>query len=33
VGGGLIWTMKEAEELLSQGLDAVSISNPEMWLN
>ena len=33
VGGGLIWTMKEAEDLLSQGLDAVSISNPQMWLS
>jgi glycerol uptake operon antiterminator len=32
VGGGLIWTLKEAEDLLSQGLDAVSISNPQMWL-
>ena len=33
VGGGLIWTMKEAEDLLTQGLDAVSISNPEMWIS
>jgi glycerol uptake operon antiterminator len=33
VGGGLIWTMKEAEDLLSQGLDAVSISNPQMWIS
>jgi glycerol uptake operon antiterminator len=32
VGGGLIWTMKEAEDLLLQGLDAVSISNPQMWI-
>lgn len=32
VGGGLIWTLKEAEDLLAQGLDAVSISNPEMWI-
>lgn len=32
VGGGLVNTMKEAEELLLQGLNAVSISNPEMWL-
>jgi glycerol uptake operon antiterminator len=32
VGGGLIWTLKEAEDLLSQGLDAVSISNPQMWI-
>jgi glycerol uptake operon antiterminator len=33
VGGGLIWTLKEAEDLLAQGLDAVSISNPEMWIS
>ena len=33
VGGGLIWTLKEAEDLLSQGLDAVSISNPQMWIS
>jgi glycerol-3-phosphate responsive antiterminator len=32
VGGGLILSLKEAEELLSRGLDAVSISNPEMWI-
>jgi glycerol uptake operon antiterminator len=32
VGGGLIQTMKEAEELLAQGLSAVSISNPLMWI-
>jgi glycerol uptake operon antiterminator len=32
VGGGLIWSLKEAEDLLSQGLDAVSISNPQMWI-
>lgn len=33
VGGGLIWTMKEAESLLAQGLDAVSISDPRMWIS
>ena len=33
VGGGLIWTLKEAEDLLAQGLDAVSISNPQMWIS
>jgi len=33
VGGGLIYTLKEAEDLLSQGLDAVSISNPQMWIS
>ena len=32
VGGGLIETMKEVEELLKQGLSAVSTSNPVMWL-
>src|SRR6202046_2454227 len=32
VGGGLIETMKEVEELLAQGLSAVSTSNPQMWI-
>jgi glycerol-3-phosphate responsive antiterminator len=32
VSGKLIWAMKEAEDLLLQGLDAVSISNPQMWI-
>jgi glycerol-3-phosphate responsive antiterminator len=32
VGGGLIETMKEVEELLAQGLSAVSTSNPVMWI-
>jgi glycerol uptake operon antiterminator len=32
VGGGLIQTMKEIEELLAQGLSAVSTSNPQMWI-
>jgi glycerol uptake operon antiterminator len=32
VGGGLIQTMKEVEDLLSQGLSAVSVSNPQMWI-
>jgi glycerol uptake operon antiterminator len=32
VGGGLIQTMKEVEELLAQGLSAVSTSNPQMWI-
>ena len=32
VGGGLIETMKEVEELLKQGLSAVSTSNPLMWI-
>ena len=32
VGGGLIQTMKEIEDLLAQGLNAVSTSNPELWI-
>ena len=32
VGGGLIQTMKEVEDLLAQGLSAVSCSNPLMWI-
>jgi glycerol uptake operon antiterminator len=32
VGGGLIQTLKEAEELLAQGLNAISSSNPQMWI-
>ena len=32
VGGGLIQNMKEVEDLLAQGLSAVSISNPLMWI-
>jgi glycerol uptake operon antiterminator len=32
VGGGLIQTMKEVEELLAQGLSSVSTSNPQMWI-
>jgi glycerol uptake operon antiterminator len=32
VGGGLIQTMKEVEDLLKQGLSAVSTSNPQMWI-
>jgi len=32
VGGGLIETIKEVEELLAAGLNAVSTSNPAMWL-
>jgi glycerol uptake operon antiterminator len=33
VGGGLIQSMKEVEELLAQGLSAVSTSHPEMWIS
>jgi len=32
VGGGLIQTLKEVEELLAQGVSAVSSSNPQMWI-
>lgn len=32
VGGGLIQTMKEVEDLLAAGLSAVSTSKPEMWI-
>jgi glycerol-3-phosphate responsive antiterminator len=32
VGGGLVQTLKEAEELLGQGVSAISVSNPEMWI-
>jgi glycerol uptake operon antiterminator len=32
VGGGLIQTIKEVEALLEQGLSAVSVSDPQMWL-
>lgn len=32
VGGGLIQTLKEVEDLLAQGLSAVSCSNPKMWI-
>lgn len=32
VGGGLIQTLKEVEELLAQGLSSVSSSNPQMWI-
>lgn len=33
MGGGLISTMKEIEELLLQGLGAVSVGNPQMWIS
>jgi glycerol uptake operon antiterminator len=32
VGGGLIQTMKEVEDLLAAGLSAISTSNPQMWI-
>jgi glycerol uptake operon antiterminator len=32
VGGGLIQTLKEVEELLALGLSSVSTSNPQMWI-
>jgi glycerol uptake operon antiterminator len=33
VGGGLVDNLKEVEDLLAKGLDAVSISDPQMWLS
>ena len=33
MGGGLISTMKEIQDLLLQGLAAVSIGDPQMWLS
>ena len=33
VGGGLVQTMKEVEDLLSQGISAVSTSDPQMWIS
>jgi Glycerol-3-phosphate responsive antiterminator (mRNA-binding) len=32
VGGGLIQTLKEVEELLAQGLSSISSSNAQMWI-
>jgi glycerol uptake operon antiterminator len=32
MGCGLIYTMKEVEALLSQGVSAVSSSSPQMWI-
>ncbi|HZP05569.1 MAG TPA: glycerol-3-phosphate responsive antiterminator [Terracidiphilus sp.] len=32
VGGGLIQTIKEVEDLLAAGLSAISTSNPQMWI-
>lgn len=32
VGGGLISSMREVEDLLGQGLTAVSISDPQLWI-
>lgn len=32
VGGGLIQNMREVEELLAQGLSAISTSKTEMWI-
>ncbi len=32
IGGGLIETVKEIEELLAAGIQSVSVSNPQMWL-
>ena len=32
IGGGLIETVKEIEELLAAGIQSVSVSNPQLWL-
>lgn len=32
VGGGLVSSMREVEDLLAQGLSAVSISDPQLWI-
>jgi glycerol uptake operon antiterminator len=32
VGGGLISSMREVEDLLEQGLAAVSVSDPQLWI-
>jgi len=32
VGGGLIDSLREVEDLLGRGLSAVSISEPELWI-
>jgi glycerol uptake operon antiterminator len=32
VGGGLISSLREVEDLLAQGLTAVSISDPQLWI-
>lgn len=33
VGGGLVTSLREAQDLLSQGVTAISASNPEMWIS
>lgn len=32
IAGGLITTMKEIDELVGAGIDAVSVSDPRLWL-
>ncbi len=32
IGGGLIETVKEIEDLLAAGIQSVSVSNPQLWL-
>lgn len=32
VGGGLITTLREAEDLIAQGIQAVSASDPQLWI-
>lgn len=31
IGGGLVSSLQEADGLIQQGLDAVSVSNPDLW--
>lgn len=33
VGGGLVTTLREAQDLLAQGVDAVSASDPQLWIS
>jgi len=32
IGGGLVASLKEVEWLLSEGIDAVSVSDPQFWI-
>jgi glycerol uptake operon antiterminator len=32
IGGGLVANLKEVEGLLSEGIDAVSVSDPQFWI-
>ncbi len=33
VGGGLVTTLREAQDLLNQGVTAVSVSSPDLWIS